>query len=120
MKFTETHEWINIINDKEAIIGITNHAQELLGDIVYLELPKINDKISKNQSLGVIESVKAASDLYAPLSGTVIEVNHEVINNPKIINESPLSAGWLIKINIDNNNEINQLLSEEEYNKKVN
>lgn len=119
MKFTETHEWVNIINDKEATIGITNHAQELLGDIVYLELPKVNDKISKNQTLGVIESVKAASDLYAPLSGTVIEVNQEATSNPKIINESPFENGWLIKISMDNANETSELLSEEEYNKKI-
>lgn len=115
IKFLESHEWIKIEEDSIAKIGISDHAQSLLGDIVYVELPKVGDKIKFNTSIGVIESVKAASDLYAPVTGEIIAVNENVITEPAIINTSPQNDGWLLKIKLDNINELDQLMDAQTY-----
>lgn len=114
LKFTSTHEWVKI-DQNEAIVGITDHAQELLGDMVYVELPEIGDTVNAGDELGVVESVKAASDFYAPISGTVIAVNHAVVDNPALVNNDPYNAGWLVKLKPAQMSEANTLLSFEEY-----
>ena len=120
MKFTESHEWVRENEDGTAHIGITKHAQELLGDIVYLELPKVGQEITTKQTMGVIESVKAASDLYAPVSGVVIDVNDNVINDPTIINNDPHNDGWMIKITLNNHSELNDLMDIDQYQQMIN
>ena len=114
LKFTKTHEWIDPSNESMSV-GITEHAQELLGDIVFVELPEEGKAVQAGDELGVIESVKAASDFYAPVSGVISEVNHEVTANPALINTDPLDTGWLVRIKPSNTGDINQLLSADEY-----
>ena len=119
MKFVETHEWIRLEDNDEAVIGITHHAQELLGDLVYIELPKVGKAIKFNDTIGVVESVKAASDLYAPISGTVIAVNDNVISDPTLANTTPHTDGWLFKVKVSDVNELNKLLDVDSYKKLI-
>lgn len=119
MKFVETHEWVRTETNDEAVIGITHHAQELLGDLVYIELPKVGRTFKSHDPIGVVESVKAASDLYAPISGTVIAVNENVITDPTIANTTPHTDGWLLKIKLTNPSELTKLLNAEDYKKLV-
>lgn len=119
MKFVETHEWVKVINDSEVIIGITHHAQELLGDLVYVDLPKNGSEIKAHDTIGVVESVKAASDLYSPLSGTIIEVNENVVNDPTLINNSPHTEGWLFKLKLSNTAELTSLMNLDTYKKLI-
>lgn len=114
LKFSKTHEWAKI-DDNTAVIGISDHAQHSLGDIVFIDIPKIKDKIKAGAQFGTIESTKAASELFSPLSGEVIEINKDLINNPQWINESPLDRGWMVKIKIENNSEVNSLMDEAAY-----
>lgn len=96
-KYSETHEWVSV-EGPTATIGITDYAQAQLGDVVFLELPRKGQRIKAGESFGVIESVKAASDLYAPVDGTIVEVNEELATHPELINSDPLGAGWLVKV----------------------
>lgn len=114
LKFSKTHEWAKIDNNI-AVIGISEHAQKSLGDIVFIEPPKIKDRLRQGAQFGTIESTKAASELYSPLSGEVLEINKELINNPQWVNESPLEKGWMIKIKIENSDEVNNLMDEAAY-----
>ena len=114
LKFTKTHEWVAAHNETMSI-GITDHAQQLLGDLVYIELPEEGKQVQAGDELGVVESVKAASDFYAPISGTVIAVNEKVGENPELVNSDPLGAGWLVKIKPSNPNELAELLNADEY-----
>jgi glycine cleavage system H protein len=116
-KYTKEHEWIKA-DGKNATIGITNYAQESLGDIVFAELPKVGSEATAGKTFGTIESVKAVSDLYAPASGTVTEVNSELATAPEKINKDAHSA-WLIKIAMKDPNELNSLLSAADYEKFV-
>ena len=118
LKFTATHEWLKL-EDQDAIIGITEHAQELLGDLVYVELPDIGKEVRAGEELGVVESVKAASDFYAPISGVITEVNEVVSSNPGIVNSDPYQAGWLVKIKPSHRDEINELLDAAQYQKAI-
>ncbi|RUR20730.1 glycine cleavage system protein GcvH [Legionella sp. km535] len=118
LKFTATHEWLKSGQD-EVTVGITDHAQQLLGDMVFVELPEIGDEVSAGQELGVVESVKAASDFYAPISGVVTAVNDAVVENPAIVNTDPYIAGWLVKLKPSNPNEINELLSADQYQNEI-
>ncbi|KAI9242088.1 MAG: glycine cleavage system protein H, partial [Podila humilis] len=113
-KFTAEHEWI-LIDDGVGTIGITDHAQSALGEIVFAELSEL--KVVEKDTIGSVESVKAASDIYAPISGEVIAVNQELNDSPGLLNESPEIDGWLCKIQISNEDEIKDLLSEEQYTK---
>ncbi len=119
MKYTKTHEWIKPISDTEGLVGITNHAQEELSDIVHVELPEVGKVFNRGDTLVTIESVKAASDIYAPLDGEVIEVNESLIDQPEKINESPQGDGWLLKIKIKNLQEIHELLTQTDYQKEI-
>jgi len=114
LKFTKSHEWIKVENGKGRI-GITDHAQNELGDIVFVELPEIGYEIKKGESFGVIESVKVASDLYAPCSGKVIAINNNLEDKPQLINEDAFGEGWIVEIDIKDKNELDDLLDEEGY-----
>ena len=113
-RYTKEHEWVHLAGDT-ATIGITFHAQEELGDIVYVDLPKIGTKVDKGRSFGSVESVKAVSDIYAPVSGEVIEVNQGLSTAPEKLNEDPHKAAWLIKVRVDGASEFNNLLSAADY-----
>ncbi len=115
-KFHKEHLWFKVEGDT-GLIGITDYAQQQLGDIVYVDLPDEGDEIKKDESLGEVESAKALSDLIAPVSGEVIEVNIGAVDDPSIINKDPMGAGWLLKIKLSNPSELDDLLSEEDYKK---
>ncbi|HMB01707.1 MAG TPA: glycine cleavage system protein GcvH [Spirochaetota bacterium] len=117
MKYTESHEWVDVDEDNIATVGITDHAQQQLSDIVYVELPETGDSVSAKESFMTIESVKAASDIYAPVSGEITEVNSALEDAPETINQSPEKDGWLVKIKLNNPQELDGLLNEEGYNK---
>ena len=117
-KYTKDHEWVSL-QGEVATIGITNYAQESLGDIVFVELPKIGKLIKKGDQIGVVESVKAASEIYSPVSGKIIEVNNELINTPQLVNTDPENSGWYIKINIEKTEALNNLLSFDQYKKII-
>ena len=114
LKFTRTHEWLKL-EDNEAVVGITDHAQQLLGDMVYVDLPEKGKLVNLGDELGVVESVKAASDFYAPVAGVVTSVNNQLLDNPGLVNSDPYGAGWLVKMKMENPDELNALLSESQY-----
>jgi len=114
--FSKEHEWVRIDGDS-ATIGITDYAQNALGDIVYVELPKAGSRIEKFATIGVVESVKAVSDLFTPMSGDVIEVNGALENDPAAVNREPYGAGWLFKLRLSKPDETKSLLSSAEYDK---
>lgn len=114
LKYTKEHEWI-AIEQNTAMVGITDFAQDSLGDVVYLELPQAGTEVEKDSPFGVVESVKSVSDLYAPLSGKIFEVNTPLMDQPEVINEDPYGDGWMLKIEIDDQSEVDNLLSVEEY-----
>ncbi len=118
LKYHKEHDWAKIEGDT-ATFGITDYAQESLGDIVYIELPEVGTEVSANSSYAELESVKAVSDIYAPLSGTITEVNEEVVDAPEIINESPYEDGWLIKVTLSDPSEVDSLMSAEQYDQHV-
>lgn len=113
-RYTKEHEWIDAKGDT-ATIGITDYAQHELGDVVFVELPAVGAKLEKGKSLGSVESVKAVSDIYAPTSGQVIEVNAELQNKPETINSDPHGAGWLVKIKLANLADVNTLMDAPAY-----
>ncbi len=112
--YYKEHEWVKA-DDNTAVIGITDYAQDALGDIVYLDLPSIGDKLSAGATIGEIESVKSTSELHTPLSGTVTEINRNAADTPEIINNDPYGEGWLFKIETDNNEELNGLMNAAQY-----
>jgi len=116
LRYTKDHEWIKVENDI-AIEGITDYAQNELSDIVYVELPKVGTKVEKGNAIGTIEAVKAVVDLYAGISGEIIEVNPELKTNAGIVNHSPYEDGWMVKIKMSNPDNLNELLSAEAYKK---
>lgn len=113
-RYTTEHEWIKP-EGGHYVVGITAFAQDQLGDIVYVELPKVGDRVQAGTAFGVIESVKTASDLYAPVGGEVVEVNGELVDQPQAVNDDPYNAGWMIKIRADDATEIERLLTAEQY-----
>ena len=117
-KFSKKHEWVQIEGDV-ATIGITKHATEMLGDIVFVEVPEKGKVIEQNGQAAVVESTKAASDVYSPLSGEVVEHNKSIVEDPSSINSDPEGAGWFFKIKIKNNSELNSLMSKTDYDKFV-
>lgn len=112
--YTKEHEWVDA-EDGVAIIGITDWAQSELGDVVFVELPQVGDEVKAGESFGTIEAVKAVSDIYAPVSGKVIEVNRELENDPMIVNQSAFEHGWMIKVQMSDESELETLLSAEHY-----
>jgi len=114
LKYTKDHEWARIEGDV-ATIGITDYAQSELGDIVYVELPEVGLETKQMESFGTIEAVKAVSDLFAPLSGEVVEINAKLSDNPEIMNKDPYGEGWIIKIKLSDKGELESLLSKDKY-----
>lgn len=115
LNYTESHEWILDNGDGTVTVGITDHAQESLGDVVFVELPEVGRELDVGEEFGVIESVKAASDLYAPLAGEVIEVNESLEDAPETVNESPYESGWILKLRPANNEALNDLMDADAY-----
>ena len=116
IKYSEDHEWVDAKEDDLVVIGITDFAQEQLGDLVYVELPEVGDECTKGENISVIESVKAASDLVAPVSGSIIEVNSRLEDEPEIVTEDSMGEGWFIKVKLSNPEELDDLMDEEAYN----
>jgi glycine cleavage system H protein len=112
--YTENHEWISI-DGKEVVVGISEHAQEELGDIVFVELPSVEEELDQFEEFGVIESVKAVSDVFMPVSGVIVEVNEDLMDEPEKINEDPFGSGWLIKVEIKDKGELDELMDSKEY-----
>lgn len=117
-RYTVEHEWIKPEGELD-VVGITAFAQDQLGDIVYIELPKVGDQIEAGTAFGVIESVKTASDLYAPVSGEVVEVNQELVDQPRSVNDDPYERGWMLKIRASDRTEIDRLLTAEQYSEQT-
>ena len=117
-KFTEKHEWVTTENGV-GTVGISNFAQEALGDVVYCSLPEVGTKLNKQEEFGALESVKASSELYSPLSGEVTEINKALAENPGLVNKSCYEDGWLIKMTFSNPSELDELMSEEAYEKYI-
>ncbi len=115
LKYSEEHEWVRLESDNVAVIGITEFAAESLGDVVFVELPGAGGEVKQFDQFGEIESVKAVSELYSPVSGKVVENNADVVDAPEKVNESPYGDGWLLKIKLDDRSELDKLLSAEEY-----
>jgi|TARA_A200000159_G_scaffold141664_1_gene144677 glycine cleavage system H protein len=116
IKYSEDHEWVDAKEDDLVVIGITDFAQEQLGDLVYVELPEVGDECTKGENISVIESVKAASDLVAPVSGSIIEVNSRLEDEPEIVTEDSMGEGWFIKVKLSDPAELDELMDEEAYN----
>tara|TARA_B100001013_G_scaffold296965_1_gene197571 strand:+ start:82 stop:462 length:381 start_codon:yes stop_codon:yes gene_type:complete len=115
-KFSKQHEWVSVEGDI-ATVGITKHAAELLGDVVFVELPEKGKNIEKEGQAGVVESTKAASDVYTPITGEITETNQSIIDDPSAVNKDPEGAAWFFKIKIKNKSELNELLNKADYNK---
>ncbi|MDC7806237.1 glycine cleavage system protein GcvH [Luteimonas sp BLCC-B24] len=115
LKFLKSHEWVRIEGDGKVTVGISDHAQGLLGDLVYVELPAVGDTVEAGNGVAVVESVKAASDVYAPVSGTITAVNAALADKPETINEDAYGEGWLFVIEIDDPDQLNELLAPDDY-----
>lgn len=120
MKYTDSHEWIEMETTDLARVGITEFAQKELGDIVYIELPILGKTIQAKQEIAVLESTKAAADLYSPISGTVFEINNQLKNSPELVNQSPEKDGWIYKIRMSDSTELDLLMNHSEYQAMVN
>lgn len=114
LMYTEDHEWVKVDGDI-ATIGITDHAQGELGDIIFIEFPEINDTVQKSEPFGTIEAVKTVADLFAPISGKVLEINESLEDSPELVNSETYGQGWLVKVSITNQEELKGLLSSEKY-----
>ncbi|MDN3617139.1 glycine cleavage system protein GcvH [Vibrio gallaecicus] len=115
LKFADSHEWVKDNGDGTVTIGISEHAQEMLGDVVFVDLPDTEDEIEAGESFSLIESVKAASDIYAPITGEIVAINEELEDSPELINEEPYDGGWIVKVKMSDTSELNNLKDAEEY-----
>ncbi len=115
LKYTTSHEWVRNEGNGIVTVGITEHAQELLGDMVFVELPEVDDAITTGDDVAVAESVKAASDIYAPITGTVVEINEELEDSPETVNADAFGDGWLFKVKVEDESELETLLDAEGY-----
>ncbi|MDY6764316.1 MAG: glycine cleavage system protein GcvH [Halobacteria archaeon] len=116
--YLESHEWVRV-TDGKARVGITDFAQDELGDVVFVELPRVGDKVDQNGEFGIIESIKAVSDLYSPLSGEVTAVNNDLEDAPELVNDDPYGDGWMIEIGVEDESETDNLLNPEEYRDEI-
>jgi len=114
-RYTETHEWVHLEEDNVVSVGITDYAQGKLGDIVSVELPRVGDEVEKGEAIGMIDSQKASSELYAPVSGVIIEVNDLLNDDPGVINSDPYEEGWIARIEIEDADQLDELLSSDDY-----
>ncbi|MDU7187713.1 MAG: glycine cleavage system protein GcvH [Klebsiella sp.] len=117
-KYSKEHEWVKIENNV-ATIGITEYAQNELGDIVFVELPETDDELNEGDTFGSVESVKTVSELYAPISGKIVEVNEELEDSPEFVNESPYEKAWMVKIEISDDSQLEELLSADQYSEMI-
>ncbi len=117
LKYSDEHEWARVLPDSEDIVevGITHYAQDSLGDVVFVELPQVGDTVTQFGKFGEIESVKAVSDLFSPLSGTIVEVNDALVGSPELVNDEPYGNGWVMKIRISDSSELDQLMDATTY-----
>ncbi|EKO3557709.1 glycine cleavage system protein GcvH [Vibrio metschnikovii] len=115
LKFTDSHEWVRDNGDGTVTIGISEHAQAMLGDVVFVELPELESEFDAGDNFSLVESVKAASDIYAPVSGMVIEINEELSDRPELINEEPYDSGWIVKIKMSDASGLDDLKDADEY-----
>ncbi|MCF7222549.1 glycine cleavage system protein GcvH [Marilutibacter chinensis] len=115
LKFMKSHEWARVEGDGKVTVGISDHAQGLLGDLVYVELPNVGDRVEAGNACAVVESVKAASDVYAPVTGTVVEVNAALADKPETINEDAYGEGWLYTLEMEEPEQLNELLGPDDY-----
>lgn len=115
LKYSKSHEWVRIEDDNTVTVGISDHAQTLLGELVFVELPEVGDELNKDEECCVVESVKAASDVYSPVTGTVIAVNKDLIDSPEQVNHEPYEAGWLFKLEVTNADDLDELVDCKEY-----
>ena len=115
LRFAETHEWAELLEDGVVRVGVSDHAQEQLGDLVFVELPEEGEEITRGEACAVVESVKAASDIYAPVSGEVVSVNENLADSPETVNSDPYGDGWLFTVKPADENEINELMDADAY-----
>ncbi|CAK8577387.1 unnamed protein product [Lathyrus sativus] len=116
LKYADSHEWVKV-DGNSATIGISDHAQDHLGDVVYVELPEVGAAVTQGDGFGAVESVKATSDVYSPVSGKVVQVNEELSSSPGLVNSSPYENGWIIKVELSDSGELNKLMDSEQYSK---
>lgn len=119
LRYTKSHEWVRLEEDGTVTVGITDHAQEALGDLVFVELPEVGTQISADEACCVIESVKAASDVYMPITGEVVDTNQLLVDEPEIINGSPYDDGWIFKIQPDDADDVEQLMDAGSYDSEI-
>ena len=119
LKYTKSHEWVRTESDGSITVGITDHAQELLGDMVFIELPEVEASFTSGEECAVVESVKAASDVYCPVSGEVIAVNETLVDAPETINQDPYDSGWMFKVKPEDEGEADELMDAEAYNELI-
>lgn len=119
LKYVDSHEWLRLESDGSVTVGITEHAQELLGDLVFVELPKVGSTLAANEQAGTIESVKAASDLYCPIAGEVLEINPELEGAPELANSEPYGAGWFFRMKPASAGDLDGLMTAEQYAKEI-
>lgn len=117
LRYTKTHEWVRVMEDGHLEVGITDHAQELMGDMVYVELPEVGASVASGDEIAVVESVKAASDVYAPVSGEVVEINAALADAPEIVNQEPYNGGWMFRMRASDEGELDELMDAEDYDK---
>lgn len=115
LKFADSHEWVRNNGDGTVTIGISEHAQEMLGDVVFVDLPDVDDEIDAGEGFSLVESVKAASDIYAPITGTIVEINEDLEDSPELINEEPYEGGWIVKVKMTDAAELDDLKDADEY-----
>lgn len=115
LKYAESHEWAALADDGVVTVGISEHAQEALGDVVFVELPEVGQLVGQGDSISVVESVKAASDIYAPVSGEIVEINEALVDEPEIVNGAPYTDGWFFKIKASDTAELDKLMSAADY-----
>ncbi|NLC76152.1 MAG: glycine cleavage system protein GcvH [Clostridia bacterium] len=114
LKYSKDHEWVRVEGNK-AVIGITSHAAEALGDVVFVELPEVDDSVTAGEAFGSVESVKAVSDVFSPVSGTVVAVNEALLDSPELINSDPYGEGWMIEVEMEDASQLEELLSASDY-----
>ena len=115
LKYTKEHEWVKLLDDNTAVIGITDHAQGELGDVVYVEIETEGEELEKDAVFGTVEAVKTVADLYLPVAGTVLEVNEKLADTPELVNQDPYGDGWMIKMSIANSEDLAELMAVAEY-----
>ncbi len=115
LKYSEEHEWVRVEPDDVVVVGITDFAAESLGDVVFVELPEVGTDLTQFEKMGEIESVKAVSDLYSPVSGTITERNDSVIDSPELVNDSPYDSGWMLRVNLSDSAELDKLMNHTDY-----